>query len=48
MSRRTRALKKEIAHLNALLDLEAEETLDRVTQYLRFKNAGGGERLIGR
>ena len=39
MSRRTRALKKEIAHLNAL---------HRVTQYLRFKNAGGGERLIGR
>ena len=48
MSRRTRALKKEIAHLNALLDLEAEETLDRVTQYLRFKNVSACERLIGR
>ena len=45
MSRRTRALKKEIAHLNALLDLEAEETLDRVTQYLRFKNVSACERL---
>lgn len=45
MSKRTRMLRKEIERLNLALDLETEETLKRMMDYLRFKNISTCERL---
>lgn len=45
MSKRTRILRKDIERLNLALDLETEETLKRMIEYLRYKNISTCERL---